>query len=228
MQIWLFKDGMKQGPYDHESIRQQLIAGSLSHGDAAWIEGWNATGTLGQIPGLSNIPVPPAPYPPTGQGASNRIPQHLKTRPGVATTFGILNCIWGGLGLIGPPLTLLQVFADPQGLYRLLGDDFKMWTIFSVGLGFFVSIWLLCTGIGLLNLKSWGRTGTIFYAVYSLVMSCVSSLVVLMTASEISQAPAAVQGGFIGGFIGALLFSVLYSILLLVFMNSPKMRESYG
>ena len=74
MQIWLFKDGLKQGPYDHESIRQQLIAGSLSLEDAAWIEGWNVPGTLGHIPGLSNIPVPPAPYPPNGQGVSNHPP----------------------------------------------------------------------------------------------------------------------------------------------------------
>jgi hypothetical protein len=227
MQIWLFKDGVQQGPFDHESIRQQLMEGRLSLGDAAWIEGWNASGTLGQIPGLSNIPAAAGSYPHQGKVVSGS-PRHANQRPGVATTFGILNCIWGGLGLIGPPLTLLQVFVDPQGLYRLLGDDFKMWTIFSVGLGFFVSIWLLCTGIGLLKLKPWGRTGTIFYAVYSLVMSIFSSLVVFMTASEIGQAPAAIQGGFVGGFIGALLFSVLYSILLLVFMNSPKMRESYG
>ena len=59
MQIWLFKDGLKQGPYDHESIRQQLIAGSLSLEDAAWIEGWNVPGTLGHIPGLSEYSCSP-------------------------------------------------------------------------------------------------------------------------------------------------------------------------
>ena len=153
-------------------------------------------------------------------------PPDIKTRPGVATTFGILNCIWGGLGLIGTLDFVAGLCRSPRAIptvgRRLQNvDDFFRRT-------WFFRIDLAPTGIGLLNLKSWGRTGTIFYAVYSLVMSCVSILVVFMTASEISRAPAAVQGGFVGGFIGALLFSVLYSILLLVFMNSPKMRESYG
>ena len=122
-----------------------------------------------------------------------------------ATMIRNIELYLGRFGVDRSTLDLLQVFADPQGLYRLLGDDFKTWTIFSVGLGFFVSIGLL-HGNRFVKPRIMGRTGTMLTLfipchVMRFFPRCVHDRF------RDQSSASAVQGGFVGGFIGAL-FSV--------------------
>ena len=95
--------------------------------------------------------------------------QHLKT-------LGILNIIFGGLGLCGA-LVILLVFGIPAGLVVADGDPDAAATlpIFGVVGGFiFVlatifSVPALVAGIGLLKHRQWARIWTIVASVMHLI-----------------------------------------------------------
>lgn len=60
MQIHVQRNGQSYGPYDEETARSYLAAGSLSPGDLAWREGLAAWQPLGQLLGVEPPPAPPA------------------------------------------------------------------------------------------------------------------------------------------------------------------------
>ena len=101
----------------------------------------------------------------------------------------------------------------------------------SLYLGFAVSIVLIISGIGLLNVKSWARMLSIGYSIYALVMGIVGGVVnyvylvqpLLERAGEDSVvAKAAAMGGLIG--IGA---GLIYPILLLIFMLNATVAAAF-
>jgi hypothetical protein len=91
--------------------------------------------------------------------------QHLKI-------LGILNIIFGGLGICGALIVLL-VFGIPAGLVVADGDQDAAWTLSILGaVGGFVfvlaaifSLPALVAGIGLLKYREWARTWTIVASV---------------------------------------------------------------
>ena len=105
-------------------------------------------------------------------------------RPVVVLVFAILNLVFGGLGVLGflcGGVIFAFVFAAlssapggapipqfPPGLVTLLVIVF----IYS----FIMAIVLIISGIGLLNMKRWGRNTTIAYSIITIVYSVVSTV----------------------------------------------------
>ena len=159
---------------------------------------------------------------------NDAINQQIKKVPASGMVFGILNCIFGGLGLLSVINGFKVYFIDPTGIYEMLGKDFLVWSLVSSVFGFLANGWLLACGIGLFSLKPWARRGNLYYAYYSLVMLVIAPLVTFLTTSEINDAPSLVRNAFWFGMIIAIFFGLVYAVLLLIFMNGKKMREAYG
>ncbi len=163
-------------------------------------------------------------------------------RPASATVFGILNIIFGAIGILGLVYWAAMFFAakpDPNNpvMGIVAGNPMlALWTKASFVLGGVASVVLLLSGIGLLQLQPWARTASIIYAVYSIVMAVVGLVVSyfflfgpLMELAQHSRGPveaAAAFGGAIGA-IGGPFLSVIYPILLLIFMKRPNVVAAF-
>jgi hypothetical protein len=106
-------------------------------------------------------------------------------RPVVVLVFAILNLVFGGLGILGflcGGIILAIVFAAlssapagtafphfPSGLVTL----FVVLFIY----GFIMAVVLVLSGIGLLNMKRWGRNTAIAYSIITIVYSIVATVI---------------------------------------------------
>jgi hypothetical protein len=161
-------------------------------------------------------------------------------RPVVATVFGILNLVFGILGVCGNLASgggfiaitsgildaemkadmNLQQFDDPV-FFGLL--------IMQLVLGFILSVIIIISGVGLLQFKPWGRKLANFYAIAYLILLVVGLAInivfTVMPAIHEANIPDANPqqiGGAIGGIVGGILgicFGAIYPICILVFLN---------
>ena len=141
-----------------------------------------------------------------------------KTRPTSVTVFGVLNIIFGALGLLCIVM-LTAVFAVGWAAGR---DAFPRlavlerhpvalaWTLASIPLGLVATGVLIAAGIGLLKMKPWARTASIVWAIYGVVAGPIGIIVNFVAmSSELAEAghrggPEAVGavGGMVGGTLG--------------------------
>jgi len=166
-------------------------------------------------------------------------------RPTVVTVFGILNILFGVLGLCGLGFTTLMLAADNDmnPLFRqnpaldLMRDNraYMMFMKVGVVLGGIVTVILIAAGIGLLRMKPWARQASINYAIYSVVMGLVGMVVnyfllvqPLMEKAQQLQGPedAGAMGGAIGGMFGGC-FGQIYPIILLIFMCQKNVKQAF-
>jgi hypothetical protein len=126
-------------------------------------------------------------------------------KPKSVTVFGVLSCIFGGLGI----LFALVVFGGMviNEFVEKVNDVNKMKTFFVASLWLFMSVWQVTTGIGLLAFVKWARKWSIYYAFVDFAWT----LVVLGAA----RGPSFNLIGFI------------YPALLLIFMNTEKVRQAF-
>lgn len=164
-------------------------------------------------------------------------------RPASLIVFGILNLVFGVLGVCGSAASSVMFFVDmppnpgmpnpaldifqSDGTYRLLIQAMLV-------LGVVFSLLLLAAGIGLLLSKAWGRTLSIAYgwyaiaaAVFGLVVNWIYLVQPMLANVNQAEGPAAAAaiGGAVGGLLGGC-FSVIYPIILLVFMGRPALRNA--
>lgn len=151
-------------------------------------------------------------------------------RPTSILVLGVLNLLFALLGLFGTfgSVLILLGMNEANPVYGIMqsSDAYRIFMYVSVPLGvLFIGV-LALGGVGLLMSKAWGRTATIAYAVYALVMGVLGGLVnsvflvgPLLEQASHSQGPAAMgaAGGAIGGLAGSC-FGLIYPIVLLVFM----------
>jgi hypothetical protein len=164
-------------------------------------------------------------------------------RPTAVTVFGILNIIFGALGLLCTPFTLLALFMPqnssfPNPAIDLMktNEGYRIWMITSMVLGIIVSGILLAAGIGLLMLKPWGRKASVGYGIYAIVMVVITLpinylllIAPLMARAQSSSNPqesAGAMGGAIGGLFGGCA-GLIYPVLLLVFMMQPNVVSTF-
>jgi hypothetical protein len=176
--------------------------------------------------------IPPGVYVPT-----------KPVRPASVVVFGILNLVFGLLGLCGMAGSAAMFFALPQDVrvrnpvLELLASSpgYRLFTQVTVGLGFIATIVLIAAGIGLLQTKSFGRTLSIGYSIYAILSGIIGLVVTFVflvrPLLEQAQAPgrgpeqAGAIGGMIGGLFGGCL-GMVYPIVLLIFMCRRNVAEA--
>jgi hypothetical protein len=155
-------------------------------------------------------------------------------RPTVVTVLGVLNIVFGGLGLL---TSLVNLILPNTPLYRQLGkgnmaidfmnrsEAFQSYMQVASILGVVGSVVLIVAGIGLLKMRPWSRPLSIAYAVFAIVSGIVGTVVTYQTVfvpmieqaatpQERIIATSASIGGIGGGFAG-LLYPVALIFLLL-------------
>ena len=168
-------------------------------------------------------------------------------RPTSVTVFGILNLVFGALGLCGVGFgvfglvimaNLLEGEMPPNPQFDMLQNPaYQAYTYVVLGLNLIAAIVLAIAGIGLLKLKSWGRSLSIGYGAYAIIMQLVGLAVAflfvvkpMMDAAEQGNDPQA-QGQMIGGAVGAVFggcFGLVYPVLLLIFMFRPNVKAAFA
>jgi hypothetical protein len=165
------------------------------------------------------------------------------TRPASVTVFGILNLVFGVLGLCGAAFSAAMFSMMPQNpnmpnpVLELMANNptYRLFTQVSTGLGFIASIVLIVGGIGLLQAKSFGRTLSIGYSLYAILAGIVGSIAnfVFLVGPLLEQAQVAgagpEQAGAIGGMVGGVFggcIGLVYPVLLLIFMFRRNVAEA--
>ena len=163
-------------------------------------------------------------------------------RPTSVTVFGVLNIVFGALGFVAitfSAITLMAVSAgstnNPVLEVMRNSPGYALWMKMTIPLGVLASGVSIAAGIGLLKLKSWGRSLSIGYGIYSIVAGVLGVMLsfVFVMQPLIQQASqksgpeaAALIGGAIGGTIGGC-FGMIYPVLLLIFMFHPKVVAAF-
>lgn len=162
-------------------------------------------------------------------------------RPTSILVFGILNLVFGGLGLCAP-ISLMQLFVDvpgqpPNPVIERMKDDALLynWIVVSTIIGLVLAVALIVAGIGLIREKAWGRSLSILYAWIAIVVGVVGTVVMAILllvpmVQELSgQSTPEEIGGVIGGVAGGIggCFGLIYPLLLLIFMNRRVVREFF-
>lgn len=207
-------DHKEYGPVNAEQIRQWIAEGRASAQTQVQAEGSADWRPLSAYPEFMSAPVPLTPPAPP-------VPP-----PGAIKVFGILNIIFGSLGLLCMPLSLIGY---PVAA-KQFGDSPLMvgWLLVSTIVSLAGSVVMLASGIGLCKLKSWARKFAVYYAVFACFMSLIGVAVVLNTFSTNTAATGPERiGGMVGGVLGAL-FGITYNILLVVFLTKRPVKDALG
>ena len=156
---------------------------------------------------------------------------HDAPKPASIKVFGILNIVFGAMGLIcGGAGVLFFVLATQSSefafeLNRAMSAQYTEGSItflqFSSCFGVIMSLILIVCGVGLLREKNWGRTGSLGYAafqtLYSLASAGVSMTMVKSDELFIFSA---------GGAMCGVLFALIYPICILFFLTRPSVVEA--
>jgi hypothetical protein len=148
-------------------------------------------------------------------------PTQVVEKPISVTVFGVLNIVFGCLGLLFIPIALFGLAAASKRMG--VSASFKMWSV-VVGIGF--SIWLLILGIGLLKMSKWARCGSVIYAWVRIIWI----LIVVGSSFATLSGWMAVRGGAIPGFLGVVyggILGLIYPVLLLIFMQTNKVKQAF-
>jgi len=156
------------------------------------------------------------------------------------TVFGVLNLVFGVLGICGSIAGGFGIVVEkmdlpnqpPNPLAEVMNQHpfYSGFQIVGLGLGFLVTILLIVAGISLLKRRRLGRTLSNFYGTYGIVMSLIS---IFMFAVFFRQdlMPITQNGMPIGAItfwasIGGGLVGMIYPILLLIFINRDKVKQA--
>jgi len=162
-------------------------------------------------------------------------------KPASIKVFGVLNLVFGTMGICGLLASGAVLFAMPHDpnmpnpALDLIQTSpvYRGFMICSLGLGFIFTVVLILSGTGLLKYRKSGRKLAIWYSWYAIIAAVVGTAMNLvfllgpMMEQANQQGPqgAAAFGGFIGGMVGGLT-GLIYPIILLVFMNKQKVIDA--
>lgn len=171
-------------------------------------------------------------------------PQTVK--PVSMTVFGILNLVFGLMGLCGVAFASAQwaLMSTGQMATNPIWEQMNSQATYAglrivlLGVGFIFTIVLVVAGVGLLNGKPYGRTLSMAYGIYGIIASVVEFVVnaIFLTGPLIEQADTMPEGPErIGIIVGAVsvtvgsLCSLAYPIILLIFMmRAPLVNYMRG
>ncbi len=161
-------------------------------------------------------------------------------KPTSIVIFGVLNLLFSVLGFLGTLGSVMILFGmnttNPVYIIMQESPAYRVFMYVTVPLGLLFTAVLALAGIGLLISKPWGRTATIVYAVYALVMAVVGGVVnglflvgPLLEQASATSGPEAMgaAGGAIGGMAGTC-FGMIYPIFQLIFMYRKNVVEFFA
>lgn len=170
-------------------------------------------------------------------------------RPGLVTVFGVLNIVFGIMGLTCTPLgTAYSLFyteflpenipSMPQfeAMQELMNThSFRLFLLVSSAVGMVASGVLLAAGIGLLKMKPWARVCSIGYAIYAFCSMAVGFVVNYLLlwkpmAEGMAEADGPFRAGMFGGMYGAvagMCVSIVFPAALLICMFLPAVRNAF-
>ncbi len=162
-------------------------------------------------------------------------------RPTSVTVFGVLNLVFGVLGLCGVGFALVSLGMNAPGtnpVYDLMRASpiLLYWTYASSVLGAIFTVILIVSGIGLLMDKGWGRLlglayagFTILFGLLGLVVNAVFLFPGLLELADSSspEVMGGAIGGMVGGFAGGCL-GLIYPVVLIVFMTRKAIVEHFA
>ncbi|MFW5739709.1 MAG: hypothetical protein ACOC1F_05025 [Myxococcota bacterium] len=160
-------------------------------------------------------------------------------KPSSVMVFGVLNLLFavlGFFGTIGSVLVLLGMNTDnPVHVIMQESAVYRAFMYVSVPLGLIFIGMLALAGVGLLMSKPWGRTATIVYAIYAIVMGLIGSLfstvfLVVPLLEQASHASGPEAAGAVGGAVGGLFggcIGLFYPIFQLIFMYRKNVVEYF-
>ena len=170
----------------------------------------------------------PYQYQPGQTNEGQVAPAQNIVKPTSVTVFGVLNIVFGGLGLLCTPFNKAIVLVSIQKTMGVTAA-YIAWNIFATIVGFGFSIWLLILGIGLLMMKRWARRGSVIYASANIVWAFVlmGINIAALSLGWVTM-PDSQMAGFIGGTCGGVCGGLIYPILLLIFMLTPKVKQAFA
>ena len=102
--------------------------------------------------------------------------------------------------------------------------------IFSLLSSLFIGIWLICLGIGLLRIKRWAQSGSI-YCSWCQIIYVIIYYVIIVPWGDISaiyvNAVTEEQVGFVVVALGVTCISLMYPVLTIVFINGRNVIDYF-
>ncbi len=156
---------------------------------------------------------------------------HDAPKPPSIKVFGILNIVFGAMGLIcGGAIGIFLIWATQfpdfanefnREFSNQYNEGYITFLQITSCFGAILSLILIVCGVGLLRERNWGRTGSVVYAaiqiLYTLASTGLSLSLMKNDATFIFSA---------GGAMCSLLFSMIYPICTLFFLTRPKVAEA--
>jgi hypothetical protein len=155
-----------------------------------------------------------------------QVPVQTVEKPTAVMVFGILNIVFGGIGVLCMPFNLFWLVLPNRMIVMVPAYRVVLLVSSIVGIGF--SAWLLTLGIGLLKIRSWARRGSVIYACIVIVW-CIAGFGINILALYLGwmSSPQGQLPAFIGGMCGGLI-GLIYPILLLIFMQTAKVKQAFS
>ncbi len=159
-------------------------------------------------------------------------------RPASVIVFGVLNIVFGILGLFSLPIVFHSILTGFSGTNPYFSDSvvLKIWSIVALVISPLSVIALFASAYGLLKMRDWGRNLAIIYAAVTIVTSLVGLVVswVYITGPRLEQLAGDDTGratgewiGAIGGVVGTLI-GTAYPVLLWFFMTRPRVLAAFA
>ena len=156
---------------------------------------------------------------------------HDVPMPPSIKVFGILQIVFGSMGCVcggaGAGLILLMMkneefsMAFGQELTASHTEGYSNLLVITGVFTLLLSVFQIITGVGLLKKQNWGRTGSLLYAVVTMLVSITTTI---LTISMIKEGPN-VAFTLIST-IGGAVFNLIYPICILIFLTRPVVVEA--